>query len=116
MISKPGKCSIIEHNRFSCWVYLHYIYIMLHIDDGAAKCTSVDFRIQSTQPEPTSTVNRTCGVCELGTVPCVVGVKRKGLALCSWRTEHNNSQDEVLFKWGPCGLSCRCGVAEARRL
>lgn len=82
---------------------------MLHTDDRAAECTSVDFRIQSTQPEPTSTLNCACGVCELGTVPHVVGVKQKRLALCSWRIEHNNGQDEVLFKWGPCGLSCQCG-------
>lgn len=82
---------------------------MIHTDDGAAKCTSVDFRLQSTQPEPTSALNRAYRVCELGTAPCVEGVKRKRLALCSWRIEHNNGQDEALFKWGPCGLSCQCG-------
>lgn len=73
---------------------------MIHTDDGAAKCTSVDFRLQSTQPEPTSALNCAYRVCELGTVPCVEGVKRKRLALCSWRIEHNNGQDEALFKWG----------------
>lgn len=81
---------------------------MIHTDDGAAKRTSVDFRLQSTQPEPTSALNHAYRVCELGTVPYVEGVKRKRLALYSWRIEHDNGQDEVLFKWGPRGLSCQC--------
>lgn len=72
---------------------------MIHTDDGAAKCTSVDFRLQSTQPEPTSALNRAYRVCEPGTVPCVEGVKRKRLALCSRRIEHNNGQDEVGTLW-----------------
>lgn len=84
---------------------------MLHTDDGAAKFTSADFRIQSTQPEPASVLNR----CMRGTwagklFPVWWELSRRDLLSVPEELNLTNSgRDEVLCKWGPCGLPCQCG-------
>lgn len=92
MTLKPQKCSVIEHRKFSCWIYLHYI-----------SC--------STQPEATSALNRACRVCEPRPILYVLEAKQGCLLLFILGELNftNNDQDEGLFSGAMGALSCQCG-------
>lgn len=92
MILKPGKCSIIEHDRLGCWVYLHYILCFTQMTEQLnASLWTLELVGTIWRPKHTARSNFCSKRCMRGmwAVNCSLcgGSSAERLALCSWRTE-----------------------------